>query len=77
MLTTSQERRRAGTDHVQISTPTADILPTPSDKLLGAWDHQDLKWSEHLQDNQESLMRSLSTRLAALKKLGKVASLRT
>ena len=77
VLTTSQGRRRAEADHVQITTPTANIVPSSSEKLLGAWIHQDLKWSEHLQDNQESLMRSLSLRLGALKKLGRVASLRT
>ena len=43
VLTTSQARRRAEADHVQISTPTADIVPSSSEKLLGAWIHQDLK----------------------------------
>ena len=33
-----------------------------------------MKWSEHLQDNEDNLMRSLSCRLGALKLLGRVAS---
>ena len=78
VLTTSQARRRAGPNlNVVISTPAADISSTSSEKLLGAWIHQDLKWAEHLQDNQESLLKSLTTRLSALKKLGQVASLKT
>jgi hypothetical protein len=60
-----------------ISTPEGDIRPTPCEKLLGAWIHQDLKWSEHLQDNDENLVKALTTRLSALKMVGKVASLQT
>ena len=33
-----------------------------------------MKWSEHLQDNEENLMKSLSSRLGALKLLGRVTS---
>ena len=69
VLTTSQARRRAGTglDDIFISTPVKLIYLTQSEKLLGAWVHQDLKWTEHLQDNKESLQKSLVTRLNAIK----------
>ena len=78
VLTTSQTRRRSGGfQNVVISTPEAIISPTPCEKLLGAWIHQDLKWSEHLQDNDENLLKALTTRLSALKMVGKVASLQT
>jgi hypothetical protein len=46
------------------------IAPSPCEKLLGAYIHQDLKWNEH----EESLIRSLGSRLGALKMVGKVAS---
>ena len=36
----------------------------------------DLKWGEHLRDNKENLIRSLNTRLGALKKIRKIASLK-
>ena len=37
-----------------------------------------LKWTEHLRDNkEENLLRSLSSRLGALKKISKVGSFRT
>ena len=33
-----------------------------------------MKWNEHLQDNEHSLMKSLRSRLGALKLVGKVAN---
>ena len=79
VLTTSQTRRRVGAElrNVVISTPAKLLYPTPTEKLLGAWVHQDLKWSEHLQDNHESLLRALGTRLSAIKKISRIASLKT
>ena len=81
LLTSSQTRkarRKAGRSlDVSIATPSATITPSSSEKLLGGWIHQDLKWSEHILDNQESLVRSLSTRLSALKMIGKVAPFKT
>ena len=58
---------------VEIRTPTEIIEPSCAEKLLGGWIHQDMKWSEHLLDNETSLVKSLTTRLAALKKVGRVA----
>ena len=43
---------------------------------LGAFIHQDMKWNEHLQDNPDSQIKSLGSRLGALKMVGKVASFR-
>ena len=78
VLTTSQTRRRAGGfENVVISTPAGDISPTPVEKLLGAWIHQDLKWSEHLQDNDENLVKALTTRLSGIKMVCKVAAFQT
>ena len=60
-----------------ITTPSSTVVPTSSEKLLGGWIHQDLKWSEHIQDSEDSLVRSLSTRLGALKRIGKISSFKT
>ena len=59
---------------VEIRTPTGTIKPTSSEKLLGCWIDENLKWSEHIRDNKENLVRSLATRLGAMKKIGRVAS---
>ena len=81
VLTSSQTRkarRRAGKDmDVSIVTTCAQIRPSPTEKLLGGWIHQDLKWAEHILEGDESLVKSLSTRLSALKLIGKVADFKT
>ena len=59
---------------VEIRTASETIRPSKSEKLLGCWVSENLKWSEHVQDNPENLNRSFSTRIGALKKIGKVAS---
>ena len=77
VLSTSQARlRRNRRDEasVQITTPTEIIEQSEFEKLLGTWLHQDMKWAENIMDNNESLVKSLSSRVGALKKLSKVAS---
>ena len=77
VMTTSQKRKKGNpNDQVKITTPTEIITPSTSEILLGAWIHQDMKWDEHLQNGEGNLIRSLSTRIGALKKIGKVASFR-
>ena len=78
VLTSSQKRRKAEAGlEVSIDTPSATITPTPSEKLLGGWVHQDLKWAEHILEGEESLVKSLNTRLSALKLVGRVAAFKT
>ena len=75
VMTTSQKRKKSNPNgQVQLATPTKTIDPSSSEKLLGALIHQDMKWGEHVQDNSESLIRSLSTRIGALKIIGRVAN---
>ena len=52
------------------------ITPTESEKLLGALVHQDLKWTEHILNGEDSLVRGLTRRLGAHKKVCRVASFR-
>ena len=54
-------------DFVQITTPTEVIDQSETEKLLGAWIHQDMKWAEHILNNKDSLVRSLTNRVGALK----------
>ena len=78
VMTTSQARlakNKRGVDiKVEITTPSKVIEASKSEKLLGCQLHQDMKWTEHLRDNGDSLIRSLNTRIGALKILSKVAT---
>ena len=75
VMDTGQSRGRVEASRlVEIRTPTGTIRPSSSEKLLGCWVDENLKWSEHIRDNKENLIVALTTRLGALKKIGKVAS---
>ena len=65
------------TTTIHINTPTAVIGPSSVEKLLGAQVHQDMKWKEHILDNEESLIKSLNMRAGALKKISHAASFKT
>ena len=82
VMSTSQARAtRKGTMKdsrlVVIRTPTEIIEPSETEKLLGCWLHQDMKFTEHLQKHKESLLSSLNKRIGALKMLGNVANFKT
>ena len=73
-MTTSQKRKKSDPScFVKLVTPSKIVTPSKSELLLGAWIHQDMKWDEYIQDHEQSLIRSLSTRLGALKIIGRVA----
>ena len=61
---------------VVINTPSLVISPTETQKLLGCHIHENLKWTDHLMTNENSLLKGLNQRLAALKKLARIASFR-
>ena len=64
VMDTGQSRGRAqAAKQVEIRTPAGTIRPSGREKLLGCWIDENLKWSEHLRDNKENLVRSLATRL--------------
>ena len=75
---TSQARlsreRKGNISKVVIRTPLKNIETSRTEKLLGCWLHQDMKWGEHLQNNNESVLRYLNSRVGALKIICKVAS---
>ena len=47
---------------VEIRTPTENIQPSSSEKLLGCWVDEHLKWSELIRDNDEHLIKALNIR---------------
>ena len=68
----STGRVQAGAQ-VRIVTPSEVIRPSTTEKLLGCWVHEDLKWVEHLRYSKDSIIKSLNSRLA-LKKVRKIAT---
>ena len=76
-MSTSQKRRHRVTNSITINTPTAVIKPSTVERLLGAYVHQDMKWKEHIVDNDDSLVKSLNRRAGAIKKVSKSASFKT
>ena len=51
--------------------------PTKCEKLLGGFIGQNLKFKEHIQDNEKSMIKILNKRLNALKKVSKIASFKS
>ena len=82
VMSTSQARTvRKGTikdsSLVVIRTPSKVIEPSESEKLLGCWLHEDMKFSEHIVYGKESVLCSLNQRIGALKLIARVASFKT
>ena len=62
---------------VSINTGTVTINPVETEKLLGLNIHQSLKWKEHIISNKKSMIKTLTTRLNALRRLAVNASFKT
>ena len=77
VMTTRQKRRHVVTGNITITTPTAVVKPSSVERLLGAQIHEDMRWKEHIMDNEDSLLKSLSQRQGAIKKISKVASFKS
>ena len=77
IMTTRQKRWHRDTTNITINTPTALVTPSAVERLLGAQVHQDMKWKEHILDNDDSLIRSLNRRAGAIKKISSTASFKT
>ena len=73
VMCTDQRRRHHATD-ASIITGTEVIEVSTTERLLGAYIHQGMKWTEYIRDNGNSLLHDLSTRLGGLKKISKAAS---
>ena len=56
---------------VVVNTGSILVKPRESEKLLGLNIHQSLKWREHIQDGNCSMLISLNRKLIALKKIFK------
>ena len=75
VISTGQARiRTQSCNLVEIRTPSENIKPSFHERLLGCWVQNDLKWSDHVRDNDESLVKALTTRLSAIKKVARLTS---
>ena len=77
LLVMGTARHSANRNLVTIDTGTVVVKPIESEKLLGLNIHQSLKWKEHVLSNEKSLIKILTTRLTALKKISKNATFKT
>ena len=73
IMTTSQKQRILNL-YIEINTPTEDIKPIKSEKLLGIFIQNNLKWTDYIQNNEKSLIKQLTSRLNALRMICGVAS---
>ena len=57
---TSEQKRRHHPTTARIVTQTEVIEPTQVERLLGAFIHQDMKWTEYVRNNYNSLLHCLN-----------------
>ena len=77
LLLSDAARRSRPNDSVIIDTGSETIFPSKCEKLLGGLIGQNLKFTEHIQDNEKSMIKVLNKRLNALKKVSKFASFKS
>ena len=62
---------------ITLDTGTEIIEPTYSEKLLGAYITNDFKFNNHLKDNENSVFKTLTSRVNALSKISKFSNFKT
>ena len=77
LLVMATARNAAKRELVSIKTGTVEVKPIETEKLLGLHIHQSLKWKEHVIDSDKSMIKILTTRLSALKKVSRNAAFKT
>ena len=78
VITSNQARKKSQSANlVHLKTELKIIKPSSCQKLLGCYLQDDLKWTQYLRDNQDSLLKSLNCRVNAIKKLSKAADFKT
>ena len=77
LIMTTQKKHKLISLNVEINTLTENIKPIKSEKLLGIYIQDNLKWTEYIQNNEKSLIMQLTTRINALKILSAVATFKS
>ena len=73
VLVFSKKSRISEREEVKLKAGLHEITPLKTEKLLGGHISQELKWNEHILDNEHSLIRQLNSRINGLIKVCKSA----
>jgi hypothetical protein len=74
MLLSTNQMRKSRNLSMTVEIGTEQQRTTEVERLLGLMLHHNLKFKEHIQDNSKSLLKSLNTRLNALKMIRRTAN---
>ena len=75
VIATQQNRIRSqSANMVQLRTGSAPIKPIETQKLLGCWIQDDLKFNNHIRDSEDNLIKSLNQRVNAMKTVSRVTN---
>jgi hypothetical protein len=77
VMASRTQHRLHGNYGVELDTGNEIILPQEHERLLGCEISNDFTWKEHIQDNEYSLQRQITSRINALKKISYSASFQT
>ena len=78
LLVRSDAARKAKPDFpVSLNTLVEVISPSKSEKILGGIISQNLKFTEHIQNHEDSMLKVLNNRINALKKVSHSASFKS
>ena len=62
---------------ITLNTGSEIIEPIDNEKLLGGHVSSNLKWNNHIRDNEKSMFKVLTSRVNALSKMSQVSSFKT
>ena len=71
------QRHKDLRQQVRVDTGTVAVTPVETEKLLGLNIHQSMRWKEHIIDSKKSMVKSLTSRLNALRSISVNASFKT
>ena len=77
VMASRSQHRIHGNYGLELDTGNEIILPEDHQRLLGCEINSDFTWKEHLQENEFSMQRQLTSRINALKKISFSASFKT
>ena len=77
VMMTDQARRSKPNLKVALEIEGETIETSENEIMLGGIIHKNLKWTEHIQNHSDSLLKSLTKRLFALKKICRISSFKT
>ena len=77
VMCSKSNHRKNGDFGITLNTGTEVIEPIPSEKLLGGYISSDFTWNNHIRDNQNSVFKTLVSRINALSKISNFCSFKT